>query len=266
VDSTIGGATTRTMTIDFSRSGSDGALPDGFVPWQRGVVYTVRPELLATLQSGREYHLNVTMRRRVPGGHEFTGYGDLYRRVTEIADARIAGLARRAAGRPLQTWIHAHAWWRQDAGAGTFLSASATRSIVLDGGRDAAPEGLGTPSAAALQTSGGQTRESFAASHVDGAGQLRLDEIFTEFDTGETPGATRDLTISYGEYTGSPDVAFDDYLTHAERLATFYCDALRPPAAVRQPPPIVMREWTCLETGKTTADRHMVSIHLFLRL
>jgi hypothetical protein len=35
---------------------------------------------------------------------------------------------------------------------------------------------------------------------------------------------------------------------------------------VHQPPPIVMREWTCLETGRTTADRHMVSIHLFLRL
>jgi hypothetical protein len=254
------------MTIDFSRAGSDGALPDGFVPWQRGVVYTVRPDLLAALQAGREYRLNVTMRRPVHGGHEFTGYGDLYRRVTDVADARIAGLARRAAGRPLQTWILAHAWWRQDLGAQSFVSASATRSIVLDDGRAAAFHGQETPSAAALQMPGGQTRESFAASHVDDAGQRRLDEIFTEFDTDDASGAPRDLTISYGEYTGSPDVAFDDYLSRAERLATFYCDSLHPPAAVHPPPPIVMREWTCLETGRTTADRHVVSIHLFLRL
>jgi len=144
------------------------------------------------------------------------------------------------------------------------VSASATRSIVLDDGRAAALHGQETPSAAALQMPGGQTRESFAASHLD-AGQRRLDEIFTEFDTGDVPGGSRDLTISYGEYTGSLDVAFDDYLTRAERLATFYCDSLHPPAAVHQPPPIVMREWTCLETGRTTADRHIVSIHLFLR-
>ena len=80
---------------DFSRPGSDGALPDGFAEWQRGVTYTVRPELLAPLASGRDYRLNVTLRRRHPLDREFTGYDELYQRVSGIAAARVAAVAER---------------------------------------------------------------------------------------------------------------------------------------------------------------------------
>jgi hypothetical protein len=87
--------------------GSDGVLPDGFVEWECGVVYTVRPELLRRLQPQREYLLNVTVRRRVPADEESVDYARLYHRAAALARARLEIVAGRN-GQPLHAWIQAH--------------------------------------------------------------------------------------------------------------------------------------------------------------
>ena len=47
---------------DFSQTGSDGAVPFSMSEWQRGTVYTVRPEMLAPLVRGREYRCTAIVR------------------------------------------------------------------------------------------------------------------------------------------------------------------------------------------------------------
>jgi hypothetical protein len=44
-----------TGVTDWSSAGSEGTLPAGFVPWQRGVTCTVRPEWLAPIDPCRTY-------------------------------------------------------------------------------------------------------------------------------------------------------------------------------------------------------------------
>src|SRR6185295_5233015 len=102
---------------DFSQSGSDGSLPDGFQEWQWGVTYTVRPELLAPLLCGREYRLITAVRRKIPKGKDFTGYGQLYQRAKAIATARIAELQCPAEAEPLHSWVFCHGWQRLDIGS-----------------------------------------------------------------------------------------------------------------------------------------------------
>ena len=70
---------------DFSQPGSDGSLPENFHPWRWCVSYTVWPEIIAPLVSGREYKMFFRVVRRVSGSEPFTAYADLYRKVTELA-------------------------------------------------------------------------------------------------------------------------------------------------------------------------------------
>ena len=248
---------------DFSRAGSEGNVPDGFAEWQRGVTYTVRPALLGTLTPGRHYRLNVTSRRSHPRDLEFIDYASLYRRVTELAAARVAIVGSRNDG--LHTWILAHAWFRQDAGRRSFVAATVTQGIVVATG-GLAPRGEEVPSADALSQPGGQPQETFAARHINDAGDRHLDEIYSEFDMREGPATTGDLTVSYGEYTAEGgDVDFQPCVRRAERLAAFYRQSLTGDQhAERTPLPIVMREWTCLDTSKSR-DRRIITVHLFLR-
>jgi hypothetical protein len=254
-------------TSSTSRPGSSGALPQGFREWERGVTYTVRPELLAPLADGREYRLNATLRRACTKEGDFTGYAGLYRRASTILDARVAAVARRNEGRRLHTWVLTHAWFRIEAGDRSFVSASITRALTLAGDGRHWPEGEETPSAEALQRPGGQSRDAYAARHDDDYGRRRLDEIYVEFEGGERSEAARDVTISYGEYIADPTgLDFAPYLQRAEQLAACYRDS----ATTSSHPggtllPVLMREWTCLDTSKTT-DRRIVTVHLFLRM
>ncbi|MNC86527.1 hypothetical protein D3C83_21970 [compost metagenome] len=125
------------------------------------------------------------------------------------------------------------------------------------------PAGEPFPAAGALWTTGGHDEATFARRHLDAAGRRQVDEIYSEFDMGDAPGASADVTVSYGEYCGRGDVEVDPYVRRAERLARFYCESWTPRTAPADPP-IVMREWSCLPTGKRE-DPRLVTVHLFLR-
>ncbi len=242
--------------------GARGALPPSFVPWQRGVTCTVRPELLAPLQENREYRLNVTVRRRVPTGCAYAEYATLYRRATGLAHARLDAVGARNHEVAIHRWVMAHAWFRQHLEGNDFVCASVTHGLVV-AGRRLLPAGEPFPAAAALWTTGGHDEATFAGRHLDAAGRRHVDEIYSEFDLGDAPGSSADVTVSYGEYCTREETDFEPYVRRAEHVAGFYCESWTPSAPAPRLP-IVMREWSSLATGKR-AEPHLVTMHLFLR-
>src|SRR5688572_24081827 len=65
-------------------AGGEGTWPVDFVPWQRGVTCTVRPEWLAPIDASRTYLANVTVQRAAPLHEPFTDYGSLYNHAMTI--------------------------------------------------------------------------------------------------------------------------------------------------------------------------------------
>jgi hypothetical protein len=53
----------------FSKPGSDGTPASDFREWRSGVTFTVRPEILAPLQPGREYRINANVRLKIGSVH-----------------------------------------------------------------------------------------------------------------------------------------------------------------------------------------------------
>src|SRR5438128_5211426 len=133
---------------DFSQPGNDGALPSGFTDWQRGVTYTVRPEMLSPLRCSQEYRITASVRRKTPKGEEFTAYGDLYRRASAIANARIAELTCPDEGTPLHTWVLCHGWRSIDVGPHKFPIAFLTIGLVCPKKGDEKPQGENAPAPA----------------------------------------------------------------------------------------------------------------------
>jgi len=81
---------------DLSRPGNDGVLPADFSPWRLGINYTVHPELLSPVKSGREYRFIVSVLRRTLDPDK-PGYADLYHRaaVSETVGLRVCNARTR---------------------------------------------------------------------------------------------------------------------------------------------------------------------------
>src|SRR5262245_32048051 len=114
-------------TPDFSQPGSDGQLPEDYVPWRWGVSYTVRPELLSPLVCGEEYLITASVLRKRPDDETFTGYADLYERAIAIAHARAAAL-QCAQGGSLHTRLLNHTWFRH--GSTHLVRAAVTLAVT----------------------------------------------------------------------------------------------------------------------------------------
>src|SRR5215468_1862400 len=101
--------------VDFSRPGNDGfLLPDGFIPWQWCVVYTVRPELLSPLRSRNEYTIIARMVRRQSLSERFSGYGRLYKQAAALANMRITQLTCNDTRDVQHARILTHGWSSDD--------------------------------------------------------------------------------------------------------------------------------------------------------
>jgi hypothetical protein len=234
--------------LDFSQSGSDGALPDGFKEWQWGVIYTVRPELLSPLKREREYRIMASTRRRIGKDQEFTAYEELYRRAAWMANARIADLTCANEGEPLHTWIMSHGWLCFGEEHRT-AAASVALGVLFPKEGEPKPLGLGPPSPVELMSPGGAPGVS---------DPRRLDEIYNEFDVRELPCAHSDIFLfSYGEYV--PDhrgMTFDPFVERAEKLAKAHAGIHSGADPLR----IVRREWM----WATSPDVAVVHIYFHL--
>ena len=202
------------------------------------------PEMAAPLMSGREYRITTAVRRKVARGAEFTGYGELYRRATTIAEARIAELTCPAEAALLHTWLPSHGWRRIDIGAAyDLLIVFQTRGIVYLNPGDAKPAGDNVPTPAELLVPGGATAEMLAA---QAGGPRRMDEIYIDFDHRDPSDTNHDIVMfSYGErLPASEGIDFQPFVERAERRARFHYELLKGPSR-GDAMTIVRREWMC---------------------
>ena len=234
---------------EWSSAGSEGTLPVGFVPWQRGVTCTLRPEWLAPIDPYRTYLANVTVRRVAPLREPFTDYESLYNRAVAIVRRHQRD---RAGSARLQTWIQAHAWFRIDLPECALVSA--TQTLGLSASEDTpTTAGEPPPSAEALRHPSGQPPESFIRKHEDQRGHRRVDHLYTDFDL--TRGSSGDITLSYGEYAHDAPSDYGAFLARAERFVRSYDSSLEP----------LMREWRATKTDKSADLPWIIVAETYLR-
>jgi hypothetical protein len=239
-----------TGVTDWSSAGSEGTLPAGFVPWQRGVTCTVRPEWLAPIDPWRTYLANVTVQRVAPLRGPFTDYRSLYDRALAI----VRGHQRDRAGAEqlLPTWIQAHAWFRIDLPEAALVSATITLGLSASD-NTSRTAGQCPPSAESLLHPSGQSPESFNRKHEDLRGQRRVDHLYTDFD--RTDGSSGDITLSYGEYADTAPSDYGAFIARAERFGRSYDPSLE----------LLMREWRATRTDKATDMSWIIVVETYLR-
>jgi hypothetical protein len=99
--------------------------------FQRGLIYTVHPRILAPLVKGEEYRVLVsTTILTGPEIQQASPYEVLYRRARMIADRRADELRCGDASSPPHTWIVSHGWFRMDLPAGVLVGAVVLRGAV----------------------------------------------------------------------------------------------------------------------------------------
>ena len=251
------------MGREFSDAGEYGDLPPDFHEWQRGLTYTVRPDVFRPLRLEEEVRLNVTVRHVAPRSGARPSFADLYRRATTVMDGRITALRREDAMAVVRWWIVAHAWFVNELGDTNVFSATITSAASVLPWNASAPVGAPPPEAAALLVPSGGTPEEFAATHEDDRGARRLDEIYVDF---EHAGPARDITVSYGEYVATcSGLDYAPIVARAEACARFHHRTLSAPDSVTSPFDILRCEWTCLSTNKTV-DPAIATVHLYFRI
>jgi hypothetical protein len=230
-------------------SGAEGTLPAGFIPWQRGVTCTVRPEWRAPIDPSRIYLATVTVQSTAPLDEPFTDYATLYNHAMALVRRHQLDRLRAA---DLHSWIQAHAWFRIDLPGSALLSATVTLGLSANENASA-PAGEPLPSAEELQRPSGHTPESLAARHENRQGQRRVDHLYTDFD--RTAGVSRDITLSYGEYATDPPSDWEPFLERAQGFVRSY-DSSRD---------VLMREWRATSTDKATDLPWIVVMETYLR-
>jgi hypothetical protein len=252
------------MAREFSAAGEYGELPQGFREWQRGLTYTVRPDLLGPIRARREVRLNVTVRHVAPRPGTPLPFAELYDRATMVMERRIGALRCEDATAFARSWIVAHAWFVNELGAKSVYSASITSAVSFLPEGTPAPAGEPRPETAALLVPSGGTPEAFAAKHANNHGARRLDEIYVDF---EHAGSARDITVSYGEYVARCDgLDYAPIVARAEACARFHHHTLGvSDESITLPFDVLRCEWTCLSTNKSV-DPAIATVHVYFRI
>ena len=247
-------------TPDFLQQGHDGALPEGFPVWRRGVTYTGRPEVLAPLRRGQEYRINVTVRRKIAKVGEFIAYADLYDICTGILGARSATLTSSDPGEPLHTWVQWHAWWcgavsdkYPASGDSKIACASITLGLVFPKTGESRTQGQNAPEPAQLLKPGAAMTDPSPSESVR---PQRLDEAHTVFDFNDPLAAGAEITLSYGEYVPPvQEINFEPFVRRAEDLAEFNGSLFCPGSSIE----IIRREWFRI------TDSNFVTVMVYYR-
>jgi hypothetical protein len=229
---------------DFLQPGCDGTLPAGVNEWSRGLVYTARPEIPHRLRNGQEYRITVAYKRRAGVNEASAGYGDLYRRVSFIARARIGQLMCSTADEPPHAWVMCHGW-RPLGDTHNIVAAFLTMGLVCLPEGDPKPLGEKAPTAEELLRPGGTTLEILTR-----FAPQRVDEIYNEFDFTDPSNPDNDpMILSYGESVQTCEaIDFQPFVRRAEALAKFYWDVLGtlPGGSKGAGFEILRRNWYCI--------------------
>ena len=236
-------AGTSASPVDFTRPGSEGTLPDGFIEWQRGVTCTVRPEMLKSLRPDEEYYLLSAVSRRIEKGQSFTDYEPLYRKAIANARSRIREFRCEEPGRRLHTWIAAHAWMARDVPKFTIVGAFVTLGVSY------LAEGSVTPRC--------MTRESPELKPLKPNA-----EGFVDFDLQDRSASNEHLAMfSYGEYVPTTvGLDYEQFVRRAEHRTRCYHRMLSEKDRSTRKPEIVRRQWFCA----TSPD--IAVVHIYFRV
>jgi hypothetical protein len=250
-------AGTATSLLDFSQPGSAGTLPEGFVEWQRGVNYTVHPDMLGSLEAGKEYHFYSAVSRRIRKGATFTGYEGLYRKAMAIGRARIREFRCKEPRLRLHTWIAAHAWRASDVPNFTIVGAFVTLGVLFPAQGSLKPHGLIEPDSAELRRPGGLTPESPELKTLS-----RNAEGFVDFDLQDRSASKDQLAMfSYGEYVPTTvGLDYEQFVRRAEHRTRCYHRMLSEEERSIRQPEIIRRQWFCA----TNPD--IAVVHLYFRV
>ena len=207
--------------------------------FQRGLIYTVHPRILAPLVPGEQYRILVSTRIRLPHHAPLPSFEPLYRRARLIARRRADELTcQDETGRP-RMWIASHGWFRMDISD----SALAGAVVVVDVTCDVAPPGKDEPAADALCSPYTSEIADVRTTVREGA----WDEFYNDFDMRHSVDEPSVLTVSYGEYVSAcKQIDVDALTARALHRARSYFDLTEPGVDMT----LVHQEWACLETGK----------------
>lgn len=242
---------------DFTQPGPDGERAEGMSEFQRGLIYTLDPRILAPLESGEEYRIVASTLPDCKGRRLHWIRGALSR-ARRLIDRRRAELTCARREHTVHTWIQSHGWFRMDIAKGAMVGAAVTLGAACvsptahapRGEEDPTSESLRTPYVAQLSPSGDKQKPWF-------------DEFYNDFDARSDPTQPTFLTISYGEYVPSRDgLDFTSLVARAEDRARAYLDVVRGDGEELR---LAGREWTCLVTDKilqTSARVHDVAVPL----
>jgi hypothetical protein len=113
--------------------------------YRRGLIYTVHPRLLTSLDRGIEYRIVASVRRRRVEDGAPAPYDELYARAQRLLSARVDELRDVAPPGQLCTGIAAHAWFSMSLPA--FRLAGAAITLALRSTPDLAdvPQGHAPP-------------------------------------------------------------------------------------------------------------------------
>ena len=220
------------------------ASPGSLVPrdFQRGLIYTVHPRILAPLVAGEQYRILASTRILLQRDQQLPSYEPLYRRARLLASRRARELSCESASDPPGTWVLSHGWFRMDISVGAIAGAAVMLGVCCG---TMVPRGRDEPSSDALTLP--YTPDMVAESGLrDGT----WDEFYNDFDMrSPEEHASSDVTVSYGEYVFSRNaIDVDALISRAERRARSYFGLVDPAGDIT----LISREWTCLDTGKAS--------------
>ena len=216
-------------------------IPDDF---QRGVIYTVDPRILAPLTAGEEYRIVASTRFLIAKDVAFTDFETLYRRARRLIERRRGELTSASPASSVHAWIASHGWFQMDIGKGALVGAVVTLGVRCAPTSADAPAGQDDPTSEAL-------RSPYVA-QLGGAGgsdKFWYDEFYNDFDMRSDRSQPSALTVSYGEYVPSKDgVDVNSVVARADDRARSYLEVV---GAANEQLHVARRDWNCLDTGKS---------------
>jgi hypothetical protein len=145
----------------------------------RGLVYRARGAR-DVLACDPKYRISAGFKQKAAKSASFTRYGELYQRVTRVAEARAAEMSC-AYGEPLHTRILGHVWTYLPGGSHDFPMAAVVTELSCSKGERA--EGEARPTLDALLVPGGTAWEEFSR-----IASQPTQEFYNEYDVAVEPG------------------------------------------------------------------------------
>ena len=229
---------------DFCQPGKEGALPRGVPEWRdglgglmtRGLIYTARGAS-SFLRCDQKYRITAGFKQKVAKTSSFTGYVDIYQRVTRLAASRAAEICC-AHGEPLHARIAGHSWSCIPGGDWNFPMAALVTELSCR--RGACNQGEPAPTPGALVVPGGTSREEFSrvASHPS-------EEFNSEYDVGDPAGTVAEpFSFSYGEHVEAcVGINYAPFVERAEHRARLHHGELVVSGAAKLSFAVLRRDW-----------------------